>query len=167
MRFANDWDKFARAIIKVGDDHMDQEIEKFEQEKHKHEKNTLGDKDAFDETKMQEFLQSSSIQQLVLNEFNMLLGVCLKQNQRLLMGDDEDIIDVVLSQKVSLELICKLRIRYEEFQSKELLVLMNTTQLALKDKREDWATCLTIKYGLEADTNLCEPIFSNVDANKH
>ena len=45
-KFAKDWGKFAKAVIKVGDDHMDQEIEKFEQEKIKCEKNVFGDKGA-------------------------------------------------------------------------------------------------------------------------
>ena len=35
--FAKDWGKFARAIIKVGDDYMDQEIEQFELQKNKRE----------------------------------------------------------------------------------------------------------------------------------
>ena len=53
-KFVNDWEKFSKATIRVGDDHMDQEIEKFELEKKKCEKNVSKNKDTFNERKMQE-----------------------------------------------------------------------------------------------------------------
>ena len=68
---------------------------------------------------MQEFLGMSSIHQLVLNEFDMLLNLCLKQDQGLLMNNNEDVVEIVLSQTISTEFMHKLQDAYTKFKDRD------------------------------------------------
>ena len=86
------------------------------------------------------------------------------------MNSDETIIEIVLSQKVSPDLMHKLQTAYKEFQNTDLEVLASTTQLTLVDKEEEQVTCSKIIHNSKIDTGSYtsfEPILSDLKGSEH
>ena len=96
--FANDWTKFAEATISEGSDFME-------------EKYGLK-KDAVEEEKIsgriEDFLLTPCVSQLLLNEYDKLLDDYLERDRDLLLSSDEDVTEAMLSQKVTPDFIDKL-----------------------------------------------------------
>ena len=73
-KFANNWDEFARMAIKVSSDYLQSEIELSELERSQYKEGVSEDKDTNSIEKIQDFFQKPYVYQILLNEFDMLLG---------------------------------------------------------------------------------------------
>lgn len=96
------------------------------------------------EAMLQAVLQSTRVQQLVLEEIDVVCDDFLIQDARLQSRSDEEVMETVLTRQVSPEMIHNLRAAYMAFKNKvqveeqsTCLEMINAEKVDLRPSRED------------------------------